>query len=266
MHYFTEGFASAAVRRMYGSVKPTGSKGAGRGGAINIDSNDGSSWPDHTRQDRAYLIGSDDLDSVPRLGRQRSRWSKYTRNLVHSANVIGLVAVAALVALFMFLNNDFSAHGTSDASGGSSYKVRSVKPHIVFILSDDQGMGDMDFDGSDFEGLMPTIRALNEAGVNLTYYYSAAVCTPARSSLMTGKYSSSIGMHHSIVMGTQPWGLPLSERLLPQYLQDAGYNTYIIGKWHLGLYSPAALPNARGFNHSFGFYGGYQVAKCSLPI
>jgi hypothetical protein len=80
-------------------------------------------------------------------------------------------------------------------------------------LTDDQGMGDMvtiqwhfydyltnwfknsiilisqDTVGSDFAGLMPTIRKLNEAGLNFTQYYSASLCTPARSSLMTGSMS-----------------------------------------------------------------------------
>ena len=60
------------------------------------------------------------------------------------------------------------------------------KPNIIFILTDDQGMGDMGYAGSDFEGLMPTIIALNQAGLNLSNYYSLSLCTPARSALLTG--------------------------------------------------------------------------------
>jgi hypothetical protein len=63
--------------------------------------------------------------------------------------------------------------------------VRKV-PHIIIILSDDQGIGDMDIPGSDFENLMPTIRSLSESGLNISQYYTAPLCTPARSSLMTG--------------------------------------------------------------------------------
>jgi arylsulfatase A-like enzyme len=128
----------------------------------------------------------------------------------------------------------------------------------VFILTDDQGMGDMDIPGGDFENLMPNIRRLNEAGLNLTFYYSASLCTPARSSLMTGRYPVNARMGHGVVMATMPWGLPLSYKLLPEYLNDLGYTSYHVGKWHLGHYSKSHLPSARGFNSSMGYYGGYQ--------
>jgi len=131
-------------------------------------------------------------------------------------------------------------------------------PNIIFILTDDQGMGDMDIAGGDFENLMPNIRKLNEAGLNITHYYTSSLCTPARSSLMTGRYPVNTGMQHGVVMATQPWGLPLSEKLLSEYFQDIGYSTYHIGKWHLGHYSKSHLPTARGFDSSMGFYGGYQ--------
>lgn len=142
----------------------------------------------------------------------------------------------------------------------SSYSAQSSNqlPNIVFILTDDQGVGDMDIDGGDFENLMPTIKRLNLAGWNLTSYYSASLCTPARSSLMTGRYAVNSGMGHGVVMSTQPWGLPLSETLMPEIFQKAGYTTHHVGKWHLGHYSKAHLPTARGFNHSLGYYGGYQ--------
>jgi len=119
-------------------------------------------------------------------------------------------------------------------------------------------MGDMDVEGGDFETLMPTIRRLNEAGVNFTSYYSASLCTPARSALMTGRYPVTTGMGHGVVMATQPWGLPLSEKIMPEYFAQAGYVSHHIGKWHLGHYSKSHLPTARGFNDSLGYYGGYQ--------
>lgn len=113
-------------------------------------------------------------------------------------------------------------------------------------------------DGGDFENLMPNIRRLNEAGLNISHYYSASLCTPARSSLLTGKYTVNIGMQHGVVMATQPWGLPLSEKLLPSYFAEIGYASHMVGKWHLGHYSKSHLPTARGFDDFFGYYGGYQ--------
>ena len=151
-----------------------------------------------------------------------------------------------------------AAAAAAALSSSSSSKYDSSRPNIIFILTDDQGMGDMDIPGGDFENLMPTIRRMNRAGWNLTNYYSASLCTPARSQLMTGRYAVNAGMGHGVVMGTQPWGLPITEKLLPQFLQEAGYETHHIGKWHLGHYSKSHLPTARGFNSSFGYYGGYQ--------
>jgi len=145
-------------------------------------------------------------------------------------------------------------------SAPSAYSANSSGklPNIVFILTDDQGVGDMDIAGGDFENFMPTVKRLNEAGWNLTNYYSASLCTPTRSSLMTGRYAVTTGMGHGVVMATQPWGLPLSETLMPEYLKSAGYATHHVGKWHLGHYSKAHLPTARGFDDSMGYYGGYQ--------
>ena len=140
----------------------------------------------------------------------------------------------------------------------SSYSATDKLPNIVFILTDDQGVGDMDIEGGDFENLMPNLKRLHQAGWNLTNYYSASLCTPARSSLMTGRYALTTGMGHGVVMATQPWGLPLSETLMPELMQRAGYTTHHVGKWHLGHYSKAHLPTARGFNDSLGYYGGYQ--------
>ena len=56
---------------------------------------------------------------------------------------------------------------------------------------------------------------------------------PARSSLMTGRYPINTGMQHGVVMATQPWGLPLSEKLLSEYFQDIGYTTYILSYYIL---------------------------------
>lgn len=87
--------------------------------------------------------------------------------------------------------------------------------------------------------------------------YAAPMCTPSRSSLMTGKYESNVGMNHFVIASPQPFGLPLYEKILPEYLQEAGYNTEIIGKWHLGFHRKAYTPTKRGFKHHFGYIGPY---------
>jgi len=76
--------------------------------------------------------------------------------------------------------------------------------------------------------------------------------------MLTGMYTTSIGMGHHIVTGNQPYGLPLDLATLPQYLAVAGYKAVMLGKWHLGHFKHAHLPLQRGFDAHVGFYSGFQ--------
>ena len=82
-------------------------------------------------------------------------------------------------------------------------------------------------------------------------------CSPTRAGLLTGRYQQRFGHEFNPVYDPlDPGeGLPLSERLLPQFMKEAGYQTGWVGKWHLGS-SPAHAPCARGFDRTFGFIGG----------
>lgn len=69
---------------------------------------------------------------------------------------------------------------------------------------------------------------------------------------MTGKYPIHTGMQHRVLYGAEPRGLPLTEKLLPQYLEELGYENHIVGKWHLGSYTKEYTPLYRGFKSHLG--------------
>ena len=128
------------------------------------------------------------------------------------------------------------------------------RPNIVFILADDLGFGDVGFNGSSIR--TPNIDKLAAEGVRLNQFYVQPLCSPTRACLMTGRYPIRYGLQVSVIRPWSDYGLPLSERLLPQILKDVGYTTAICGKWHLGNCSPEYLPTHRGFDHQYGCYTG----------
>ena len=131
------------------------------------------------------------------------------------------------------------------------------KPNILLILSDDHGYADTGFTGCK-DIPTPNLDRLAKSGVRCTSgYVTHAFCSPTRAALMTGRYQQRFGHEFNPVYDPLDLkeGLPLTEKLLPAFLKDAGYVTGWIGKWHLGA-SPTHTPQARGFKETFGFIGG----------
>jgi arylsulfatase A-like enzyme len=121
------------------------------------------------------------------------------------------------------------------------------RPNIVFFLIDDLGYADCGFNGGS-QIKTPNIDKLAAAGAVLESHYVQQVCSPTRAALMTGRYATRTGVY-SIVRPHAKWGLPLQERTLANALKEAGYETAITGKWHLGEFERAYLPTSRGFDH-----------------
>ena len=128
------------------------------------------------------------------------------------------------------------------------------KPHIVILLADDLGWGDVSYHKGEIK--TPNIDKLAESGAKLEQFYVQPVCSPTRASLMTGRYPMRYGLQVGVVRPWAQYGLPLEERTLPQALKEAGYTTAICGKWHLGHFRPEYLPTKRGFDHQYGHYNG----------
>lgn len=136
----------------------------------------------------------------------------------------------------------------------SMLNAAEAKPNIVFLLVDDLGYADCGFNGGKITQT-PAIDRLAKDGTVLESHYVQPVCSPTRAALMTGRYATRTGVYTVVRPGAK-WGLPLPERTLANALHDAGYETAITGKWHLGEFDPAYVPTARGFDHQYGHYFG----------
>lgn len=88
----------------------------------------------------------------------------------------------------------------------------------------------------------PNIDKLTWDGIILQRYYSNRICTPTRSTFMTGKYTFRLGMQTGAIAEGEPWGLPLTFKVAPQYFKDLGYDTWGTGKVSLGISSSFLLP------------------------
>jgi arylsulfatase A-like enzyme len=128
------------------------------------------------------------------------------------------------------------------------------QPDIVFFLIDDLGFADCGFNGGK-EIKTPNIDRLAQSGAIIENHYVQPVCSPTRSTLLTGRYPTHTGVY-TIVSPGAGWGLPLAERTLADALRSAGYRTALTGKWHLGEFEKAYQPNARGFDHQYGHFFG----------
>jgi len=165
------------------------------------------------------------------------------------------------------------------AIAGSGVEIGAAerRPNVLLIYTDDQGSVDVNCYGAK-DLITPNMDALAADGVKFTQFYSAApVCSPSRAALMTGRYpqraglarnassarggtggaagdgADGVGCNASSARGGT--GMPTEQVTLAEMLKAAGYATAHVGKWHLG-YTDDQMPNAQGFDYSFGHMGG----------
>lgn len=157
-----------------------------------------------------------------------------------------------IIASFLFCTTKLAA------------QKRAEQPNIVFILADDLGYGDVGSYGQKLI-LTPNIDQLAREGVRFTDFYAGApVCSPSRGSLLTGKNTghATIRGNNTIqggIAGKKGTGtvyrtnLSSSDYTIGNLLQDAGYTTSLVGKWHVDGYDSLATPLQRGFDHFTGW-------------
>ena len=141
---------------------------------------------------------------------------------------------------------------------GYSQNVETSKPNIVFIMIDDLGYGDIGCYGSKINST-PNIDRLAAGGILLTdFHTNGPMCSPTRASLLTGMYQHRFGKKFErAISGKTDFddGLPQEAVTIAEVLKDAGYNTGMYGKWHLGYHEPF-LPTNQGFDEFIGLGAG----------
>ena len=135
---------------------------------------------------------------------------------------------------------------------------KNSKPNIILVVTDDQGWADVGFNGCTDIPTPNLDKMASEGMVFTNGYVTHPYCSPSRAGLMTGRYQSRFGHDCNMPYHTEndgTIGTPRSEKMIPEALQQLGYRTCAIGKWHLGDH-PTLHPNHQGFDYWFGFPGG----------
>ncbi len=131
------------------------------------------------------------------------------------------------------------------------------KPNVIVILTDDQGYGDVGFNGCK-DIPTPNIDRIADNGVKFTNaYVTYAVCGPSRAGIITGRYQDRFGFGRNPLCAPQDTaqGLPRSEETLAKVLSRSAYTSIALGKWHLGAHK-SQYPLKRGFDEFYGFLSG----------
>ena len=130
------------------------------------------------------------------------------------------------------------------------------RPNIILIMTDDQGYGDLGFQGNPYVKT-PNIDKLAVKSTRLTNYHHSPVCAPTRASLLTGRYHQRTGVHdtwnNGAIMATE-------EITMAELFSQNGYQTGIVGKWHLGDNYPFR-PSEQGFQYSLIHHGGGGIGQ-----
>ncbi len=150
------------------------------------------------------------------------------------------------------------------AAAGPADEPASARPNIVLILADDLGWGELGCYRESAGIPTPNIDALAAAGVRFTdAYVTCPVCAPTRAGILTGRYQQRFGFELNpgqAERNSPDYGLPRDQVTLAERLRAAGYETAMVGKWHLGFAS-GYLPLERGFSEFFGFLGGSHTYR-----
>lgn len=132
----------------------------------------------------------------------------------------------------------------------SGLTLAAEKPNVIVMVADDLGWADVGYHGGDID--TPSLDTLAAEGVQLDRFYTTPICSPTRAALMTGRDPIRLGVAYGVIMPWDTTGIHPDEHFMPQSFEAAGYQTAMVGKWHLGHAQMTYHPNNRGFQHFYG--------------
>ena len=147
-------------------------------------------------------------------------------------------------------------------------------PHILLVLADDYGYNDVGYHESKPSSANPAgnptsnplagqpktpfLDSLASESMRLEMYYVQPLCSPTRSTIMTGRFTSHTGVGPNVIKPSAPYAVPKNETFLPELLVEAGYATHAVGKWHMGYCDVRYSPTYRGFSSFTGYLNGAE--------
>ena len=165
------------------------------------------------------------------------------------------IFVLGTVMCGMFLGNRYLSTPCFAAEAAHPGGAHPRKPNVILVLTDDQGYGDMSCHGNQVLKT-PAIDTLHRDGVCLTDFHVDPCCSPTRAALMTGRYSSRVGVWHTVLGRSL---LRAGETTMANVFAANGYRTGMFGKWHLGDSYPFR-PQDRGFQEAL-YHGGGAIGN-----
>jgi arylsulfatase B len=132
----------------------------------------------------------------------------------------------------------------------SAQVTAAERPNVIVIVADDLGWADVGYHGGNID--TPSLDRLAEQGVQLNRFYTTPICSPTRAALMTGRDPMRLGVAYGVIMPWDNIGVNPAEHFMPESFGAAGYQTAMVGKWHLGHAQMTYHPNERGFEHFYG--------------
>jgi len=180
--------------------------------------------------------------------------------------IVVIVLVLAICGVFENLSNSesFSDPNGTEIEGEAEefdtnslpwpYLTGDVAPNIVFLIADDIGWSDISHNDGEFS--TPNIDKILEDGIELTRFYSHALCTPSRMAFLTGRLAWKLGSQFpEVIHGMMVGHIPPEEKTYAEVTKEMGYDNYYVGRWGVGYASWDMTPLGRGWDKFMGYFG-----------